>query len=64
MLQCCTCRLFRQPLVPVIGTEDGRWVLPKPMAPMLKPGGHGAIWKLMLDEASLAGSLTMIAKLP
>jgi hypothetical protein len=21
-----------------------------PLAPMMKPGGHGAIWKLMVDE--------------
>mmetsp|Transcript_2837 Transcript_2837/g.9609 ORF Transcript_2837/g.9609 Transcript_2837/m.9609 type:complete len:690 (-) Transcript_2837:227-2296(-) len=43
-------RLFRQPMVPLVGAEDGRWLLPKPFSPKLKPGGHGAIWKLMLDE--------------
>eukprot|EP00798_Chlamydomonas_sp_ICE-L_P025555 gene25555-11203_t len=43
-------KLFRQPLVPVISVEDGRWLLADPLKPMLKPGGHGAIWKLMLDE--------------
>lgn len=29
--------------------EDGRWLLEAPLRPMLKPGGHGVIWKLMLD---------------
>ncbi|GFR51311.1 hypothetical protein Agub_g13676 [Astrephomene gubernaculifera] len=43
-------RLFRQPMVPVMGVEDGRWLLSRPLAPMMKPGGHGAIWKLMWDE--------------
>ena len=44
------CRLFRQPLVPLIGAEDGKWLVPEGLAPLLKPGGHGAIWKLMQDE--------------
>ncbi|KAK9823989.1 hypothetical protein WJX72_006832 [[Myrmecia] bisecta] len=43
-------RVFRQPLVPVVSAEDGRWLLPEAMQPVMKPGGHGAIWKLMLDE--------------
>lgn len=43
-------RLFRQPMVPVVGSAEGRWPLAGPLAPMMKPGGHGAIWKLMLDE--------------
>jgi UDP-N-acetylglucosamine pyrophosphorylase len=37
-------------MVPVLNAEDGQWLLPKPLQPMMKPGGHGAIWKLMLDE--------------
>eukprot|EP00775_Hariotina_reticulata_P001593 gene1593-1933_t len=45
-----TFRLFRQPLVPVIDAADGRWLLTKPLKLMMKPGGHGAIWKLMHDE--------------
>src|SRR4051794_39694380 len=45
----CCCRIFKQPLVPVLDAEDGRWLLPQGLSPMLKPGGHGAIWKLMLD---------------
>ncbi|KAK9827994.1 hypothetical protein WJX81_006283, partial [Elliptochloris bilobata] len=47
-------RLFRQPLVPLVGAEDGRWLLPAPLTPMLKPGGHGAIWKLMHDQGVFA----------
>lgn len=43
-------KLFRQPLVPVMAAEDGRWLLSGPGRPMMKPGGHGAIWKLMMDE--------------
>lgn len=30
--------------------EDGKWLLDSPLTPMAKPGGHGAIWKLMLDH--------------
>ena len=44
------CRLFRQPLVPMIAAEDGHWLMAGPLQPMLKPGGHGAIWKLMHDQ--------------
>jgi hypothetical protein len=43
-------RLFRQPLVPVVDAADGRWLLTQPLKLMMKPGGHGAIWKLMHDE--------------
>ncbi|KAJ9518576.1 hypothetical protein QJQ45_018602 [Haematococcus lacustris] len=43
-------QLFRQPLVPVLGIADGRWLLSRVLQPMSKPGGHGAIWKLMQDE--------------
>lgn len=46
----CCCRLFRQPLVPLVSAADGKWLVPQGLAPILKPGGHGAIWKLMLDE--------------
>jgi UTP---glucose-1-phosphate uridylyltransferase len=42
-------RLFQQPLVPVLDTIDAKWLLPAPLEPMMKPGGHGVIWKLMLD---------------
>ncbi len=48
------CRLFRQPMVPVVGADEGRWPLAGALAPMMKPGGHGAIWKLMLDEGVFA----------
>lgn len=43
-------RLFRQPLVPVLSAETGRWLLSAPLKVMMKPGGHGAIWKLMHDD--------------
>lgn len=43
-------RLFNQPLVPVLEAVTGQWVLPEALAPSLKPGGHGAIWKLMHDQ--------------
>jgi UTP---glucose-1-phosphate uridylyltransferase len=43
-------RLFNQPLVPVLEAKSGEWVLPEPLQPSLKPGGHGAIWKLMCDH--------------
>ncbi|GAX76097.1 hypothetical protein CEUSTIGMA_g3540.t1 [Chlamydomonas eustigma] len=43
-------RLFRQPLVPVMNVENGKWLLSDQLHPMTKPGGHGAIWKLLKDE--------------
>jgi len=41
--------LFIQPLVPVISSE-GKWVVSGPLQLFLKPGGHGAIWKLAKDK--------------
>jgi len=41
-------------LVPVISVEDGQWLLSSPLQLMAKPGGHGAIWKLMRDEGIFA----------
>lgn len=43
-------KLFQQPLVPVIGADDGQWLMCDLLQPMMKPGGHGVIWKLMLDN--------------
>jgi len=43
-------RLFEQPLVPVFSLDCGKWVAKDLAKIALKPGGHGAIWKLMLDE--------------
>eukprot|EP00897_Mesotaenium_endlicherianum_P008591 jgi/Mesen1/7760/ME000408S06868 len=43
-------RLFEQPLVPAVRAEDGRWLCSEPLTAVLKPGGHGAIWKLAYDE--------------
>ncbi|WJX38488.1 UTP--glucose-1-phosphate uridylyltransferase 3, chloroplastic [Trifolium repens] len=45
-----TFQLFEQPLVPVIGAEDGQWLVTKPFSPLSKPGGHGVIWKLAHDK--------------
>ena len=36
-------------MVPVI-TEEGDWVIAKPMQPYLKPGGHGAVWRLAVSR--------------
>lgn len=38
--------------MPVLAADDGKWVVPEPLQPMLKPGGHGAIWKLMHDTGT------------
>jgi hypothetical protein len=46
-------RLFKQPLVPVVGVASGRWLLDGPGTPSLKPGGHGVIWKLAADTGVL-----------
>ena len=42
--------IFRllQPLAPVL-TIDGDWAVHAPLSPVLKPGGHGVIWKLAKD---------------
>ncbi len=41
-------RFFTQPLVPVINSQ-GQWCVSGVLKPVLKPGGHGAIWKLARD---------------
>lgn len=40
---------FKQPLVPLL-TEQGDWAVNKSMDLLLKPGGHGVLWKLALDS--------------
>lgn len=42
-------RFFCQPLVPTVNGE-GQWVVLGLLKPLLKPGGHGVIWKLARDE--------------
>lgn len=42
-------RFFTQPLVPTVN-QNGDWCLIGPLKPLLKPGGHGAIWKMARDE--------------
>lgn len=43
---------FTQPLVPVV-TIQGNWVMQDHLKLMLKPGGHGVIWKLARDNGVL-----------
>lgn len=45
-------RLATQPLVPLISVE-GKWCVEKEFTPYLRPGGHGALWKITLDEGVL-----------
>ena len=40
---------FCQPAVPTMDRE-GNWCLLKPLKPLMKPGGHGVIWKLARDQ--------------
>lgn len=40
--------LINQPLVPVISSE-GEWVIKEPLTLALKPGGHGALWRLLQE---------------
>ncbi|MBI5272392.1 MAG: UTP--glucose-1-phosphate uridylyltransferase [Chlamydiia bacterium] len=42
-------RFFTQPLVPAVNAM-GDWCFSKILTPLLKPGGHGALWKLARDE--------------
>ncbi len=42
-------RFFCQPSVPTVN-RDGKWCLQGPMQLLLKPGGHGVIWRLARDE--------------
>jgi hypothetical protein len=39
---------FCQPSVPTI-TKEGRWCMQRALEPLLRPGGHGVIWKLARD---------------
>lgn len=44
---------FTQPLVPTISLQ-GQWILKGPVELVLKPGGHGVIWKLAKDKGVFA----------
>ncbi|MBA3957717.1 MAG: UTP--glucose-1-phosphate uridylyltransferase [Parachlamydiaceae bacterium] len=44
-----TFHLYTQPMVPVL-TIQGDWVIQEPLQLVLKPGGHGVIWKLAEDQ--------------
>lgn len=43
---------LKQPLVPVI-CKDGNWACVAPAHLVLKPGGHGVLWKLAKDQGAL-----------
>lgn len=42
--------LFEQPLIPAVAAENGHWLISEPLGLILKPGGHGVIWKLAFDR--------------
>ncbi|MES2199879.1 MAG: hypothetical protein V4489_06900 [Chlamydiota bacterium] len=44
---------FCQPLVPAVD-RAGNWICTGPMQLLLKPGGHGVIWKLARDSGTMA----------
>jgi len=46
-------RFMMQPSVPLF-TEQGKWILKKPLTLYLKPGGHGVIWKMAKDQGMFA----------
>ncbi|MGD0665848.1 MAG: UTP--glucose-1-phosphate uridylyltransferase, partial [Rhabdochlamydiaceae bacterium] len=46
-------RLFCQPLVPTINRE-GSWCLQGPQQLLMKPGGHGVLWRLAQEEGVLS----------
>lgn len=41
--------IFTQPLAPAI-TEEGKWVANEEGLPLMKPSGHGVLWKLAKDH--------------
>ena len=42
-------RFVSQPAVPAF-TREGNWCLQKPLKLLLKPGGHGMLWKLLKQK--------------
>lgn len=40
--------------MPTVSAADGRWMVSQPLGLVLKPGGHGVIWKLASDEGVFA----------
>jgi hypothetical protein len=41
--------IMQQPSVPIL-TEEGQWLLDDSGKLNVKPGGHGTLWKMMLDK--------------
>lgn len=46
-------KFFKQPSVPTF-TKNGDWCLQKPLKLLLKPGGHGMLWKLLKQRKVFA----------
>lgn len=46
-------RFFSQPLVPAMD-KNGNWCMQGPFQLLLKPGGHGVIWKVALESGIFA----------
>lgn len=44
--------LMLQQSAPLI-TKEGLWAISAPLKPLLKPGGHGVLWKLALDSGAI-----------
>jgi hypothetical protein len=42
----CVCHQISVPMI----SEKGTWILEGPLSVSVKPGGHGALWKTMLDQ--------------
>lgn len=61
-------KFFKQPSVPTF-TKKGEWCLQKPLKLLLKPGGHGMLWKLLKQGkvfewfASLGISKTLVRQI-
>lgn len=51
-------RIIPQPLVPVVN-EKGEWLFTDDLQLVMKPGGHGAIWKLAIDTGIFSWFLSL-----
>lgn len=51
-------RIVPQPLVPVVN-ERGEWLFTDDLKLVMKPGGHGAIWKLAIDAGIFSWFLSL-----
>lgn len=46
-------RVFCQPQVPLVAASDGQWLASGPASVERRPGGHGALWKVLSDGGAL-----------